>query len=272
MQGIFSTQHVNDVLTDKVSDSIPFASKDDVNRALPTQDMLRYIKNDVNVADVTSLLGRVFYENKGDKKLKAFALPVNAILDEKSILNAPQVVSELIINNKVKASVDALSFLSISTDGEELVELRIINNAAARATLSGDAWPEALTKWLAHPLCIKLVENKNVGMISIVTGVVQKYITSKKYRKFDASAKGGGMGVNAEGSLYTSTSQFELTVLYGLELIAMPGVETAVDFIENISNSLTIKDAQHVEKFNTMFSEMAATKDSIFSVGGGADF
>ncbi|MES3003903.1 MAG: hypothetical protein V4787_24645 [Pseudomonadota bacterium] len=234
MGDVFSTKHVNEAMNDRVASKQPIATSDDLRKAIPTADSLRYVKNDTYIADVSAILGRVYYEQVGSDSLVPFLFSVAAEVDP-SKLSAPQMVSELIVDSKMKAKVEALSFLSVDVSAEELLEVRVINNASARLIDRGPAWDAAIGTWLAMPQCQELINNKKVGTISVVTGAVQKYFTTKKYKKFEAGTKGGGWGVNVEGSLYTSTSQFELSVVYGLDLVTFKQADNLEQFVNNVA-------------------------------------
>ena len=259
-----TTKHVNETMNDSVAESKPIAKSTDIKKAIPTRDSLRYIQNDTYVADVSAILGRVYYEY-GSKELLPFLISFSAEVDPNSKLSTPQTVSELIIDSKAKVSVAALSFLQVDLSAEELLEVRVINNSAARLVDRGDAWETAIAKWMGNDMCQSLINDPNVGTISVVTGAVQKYFTTKKYRKYEAGAKGGGWGVNVEGSLYTSTSQFDLTIVYGLDLVTFRRAKNINEFAQNLAtkNIVSGADIKHV---NRLFANMAMSRASIFRV------
>ncbi len=264
MSDLFSTKHVNDAMNAGVAEARPIATPADLQKAMPTRDALRYLRNDTYVADVSAILGRVYYEKVGSDTLVPFYIAVAATVDANSKLSAPQTVSELIVDSKLKVKVEALSFLSADLSAEELLEVRVINNASARVVDKGDEWEAAITKWLNNPLCHSLVNNQSVGTISVVTGAVQKYFTTKKYKKFEAGAKGGGWGVNVEGSLYTSTSQFELSVVYGLDLVTFKQAENVNEFADNLAKHIVVNDAASLQTVNRKFDNLAMSRASIF--------
>lgn len=272
MGDIFTTKHVNEAMNKEVAEPRPIAKTEDLQKAVPMRDSLRYVKNDTYVADVSAILGRVYYEKIGSDTLLPFYISIAAAVDPSSKLSAPQTVSELIVNSTVKAKAEALSFLSADLSAEELLEVRIINNASARVVDKGDEWEAAITKWLNNPLCQNLINNSTVGTISVVTGAVQKYLTTKKYKKFEAGAKGGGWGVNVEGSLFTSTSQFELLVVYGLDLVTFKQVDNVNEFAENIAKRIVVNDAAGLKNVNRMFDNMTMSRTSIFRISDGPDF
>lgn len=272
MSGIFSTNHVNETMNNDVAAPVPVASQEELQKAIPARDSLRYVKNDTYVTDVSAILGRVYCEKIGSDTLIPFYIPVSASVDPASKLTAPQTVSELIVDSKLKAKVEALSFLSVDVTAEELLEVRVINNSSARVVDRGDEWESAISKWLANPLCQALINNQKVGTISVVTGAIQKYFTTKKYKKFEAGAKGGGWGVNVEGSLYTSTSQYELSVVYGLDLVTFKQAENVNEFVENLATRSIVNDAIGLASVNRKFDRMAMSRSSIFRVTDETDY
>jgi hypothetical protein len=268
MGGNSSTDHVNEAMNNEVAVQQPVASPSDLKRAFPTSDTLRYVKNDTFVADPTLILGRIYYEKIGTDALIPFHTSIVASVDEKSILKSPQIISELIIDSKMSVSAGFLSFVSLSLSQDEVYELRVINNAAARLVDKGDQWDQALSKWMANPLCQQLINNQKVGAISIVTGVVQKYMTSKKYKKFEAGAKGGGWGVNVAGNLYMSSSEFQLDVVYGLDLVSFGRADNINEFAEKVAMGAKLMKRVDLAKVNNLFDNMAMRRASIFRLSG----
>jgi hypothetical protein len=264
-----STKHVNDTMNKEVAEARPIASDGDLQKAIPTHDALRYVTNDTYIADVSAILGRVYYEKIGQDTLIPFLISVSASVNPTSKLAAPQTVSELIVDSKVKAKVEALSLLSVEMNAEELLEVRVINNSVARVVDRGDEWDAAIAKWLNNPLCQGLINDQAVGTISVVTGAVQKYFTAKKYKKFEAGAKGGGWGVNVEGSLYTSTSQFELTIVYGLDLVTFKQAKSTHEFAENLAKGEVVRDTAELAEVSRKFTNMAMERASIFTLADG---
>jgi hypothetical protein len=264
MGGNSSTEHINETMNSEVATAKPVATLNDLRQALPTTDTLRYVKNDTFIADPTLLLGRVYYEKVGSNALIPFHTRITVAVDERSLLKSPQTMSELVIDSKMSASAEVLSFVSLSLSNDELYELRVINNAAGRAQDSGDAWDQALKKWLDNPLSQLLINSKKVGSVSVVTGVVQKYLTSKKYRKFEAGVKGGGWGVNVAGSLYTSSSEFQLDVIYGLDLVSFGRAEDVNEFAENVALGKRLTTPDELASVSAKFYNMASSRASIF--------
>lgn len=254
-RGELTTEHVNDAMDSEVSDSRARAKIDEVRRAFPVSESLRFVKNDTYVADPTAILGRVYYETQGSDRLEPFHTGIPVEISQKSLLSAPLTVAELIIDGKLGASADVMGLVSLDVTATEVLELRVIDNATARAVTQGEAWELALSRWLSSPLNASLISSPRFTTVSVVTGVVQKYLTSKKYRKFEAGAKGGGWGVNVEGSLYTSSSDFVLDVVYGIDLVTLvhrERVEEIADAMLSGRPVMTTAPAVIANKFAVM--------------------
>lgn len=251
-----TTDQINQAMDAEVSQGKQPSSERDFQRAFPTTDVLRYIANDTFMADPSKLLGKVYYETKGSRELIPFHTRVTVKADPESRLTAPSTVSELIIESSRQASLEFLMFLSLSVGNEEVLELRVINNAAARAIDSGDGWDEALDKWHADDRCQALINDPEVTAISVVTGVIQKYLSSKKYRKFEAGIKGGYAGINVGGKLYTSSSEFQLDIVYGVDLVSFGTLGKRGDTEVAI---VPVTKPSDIEKLGDKFAAMVDT-------------
>lgn len=216
-----------------------------------------------------SLLGRVYYEKHGSPALIPFVTGIEAAIDAQSTLSAPLTVAEMIIDKKYGAAAEILALANLSLDTDEVYELRVIDNAAAKAVTSGAAWRQALDDWRSYPETQALLGNAAVSAVSVVTGVVQKYLTSKKYGKFEAGAKGGYAGINVEGKLYTSSSHFQLNVVYGIDLVSFGVRSDPVMLPEEVFTYRSMDAAEDindmVDKFEVMAREygMTASEDAV---------
>lgn len=254
-----TTEQLNQAVRNEVTNGRSPSTEGEIERAFPKTDVLRYITNDSFIADPTKLLGRVYYEKAGSNALTPFITRVAVAVDEESKLTTPSTVSELILDSKLNASTDILSLVSLSVGMDEVFEVRVINNAAARAVDVGDAWDAALDKWLNTPRCRSLIEDPDVTSVSVVTGVVQKYLTTKKYRKFEAGVKGGYAGVSVGGSLYTSSSEFQLHVVYGVDLVSF-GAPGRPDAAREVRAALQPMARIDVETTADKFASMAVKR------------
>lgn len=258
-----TTEHVNSSMNE-ITNQKMIATANEVKKEFGATDTLRYIKNETYIADSKVLLGKVFFEKNGSNELKPFIISVEAKVDENSILKTPMTKAELILDAKAMASVELFSIVNLGANAEELFEFRIIDNSAARLIDRGDEWLSALLKWMSNPLSKEIINNQEIGSIGVVTGVVQKYISTKKYRKFQADVKGGAFGINIGGSLYTSVSEFTLDIVYGLDIVYLPKVLSMRDFVSNVENNKTITDNAEINRLNGYFTKLALkTKDFV---------
>lgn len=257
MGGGATTEHINQAMNEDVAEPLAPSTASDLKRAFPSRDALRYIANSTFIADPSKLLGRVYYEKRGQDALIPFSTRVTVKTDESSRLSAPQTVSELVIDSKASASADFLSLVSLNVGADDVFELRVIDNAAARAIDNGDEWDAAVTKWYENPRSQELLRHPDVAAISVVTGVVQKYLTSKKYRKFEAGAKGGNWGVNVAGNLYTSSSEFQLDVVYGVDLVSFGIRDEPAALEDKVSQVTPMTRKADISEMGDRFTEMA---------------
>jgi hypothetical protein len=211
------TKHINDVMNRAVAVSQSIATEADVNKIIPiVKGGFNY--QNATFVDVKGMLGQVFIKREDADDLEKFIIPISAPIDEASILKTPLTKAEFIVNNKITTSANVLSCININLSADELLEVRVIENAAARVKDKDIEWIDAITKWQNEPLVQQYLDDPKIEVITVVVGATQRYFTTKKFKKFDMGAKGGGYGVNVEGNLYTSTSQFDLTVTYELDL------------------------------------------------------
>jgi hypothetical protein len=255
--GKTSTEHINATMNESVAEQKPIDSIETAKKQFQTIDALRYIQNNTYSGDPASLLGKIFYEKIGESELKRWALSITPVIDEKSVLKEPITRMELIIDNKVAANIEFLTFISSSANSQEVFEIKVIDNAVARLVDSGDNWENCLTNWMKSTFNQDLINHTKVKSIGIVTGVVQKFIISKKYKKFDISAKGGAYGVNVGGELYTSTSQYEFNTCYGVDLVYLP-TKSTIDFEEKIKQGVKIEDKVELQALNKMLNVVKA--------------
>lgn len=250
-----TTEHVNNVMNESVAEQKAKATLETVKKEFEADDALRYLRNDSFNAGPSSLLGKIFYEKEGESTLKRWALSVTPKIDEASVLKEPITRMELIVENKVAANIEFLSFLSSSLSADEVYEVKVIDNAAVRLVDHGEEWEKSLINWMQSPFNHEIINDPKVKSIGIVTGVVQKFIISKKYRKFDASVKGGAYGVNVGGELYTSTSQYSFDTRYGIDLVYLPAVKSVAEFANVVSKGIKVEGAAELAAINGMLKE-----------------
>jgi hypothetical protein len=252
--GNVTKEHVNDVMNSSVADKTEIANPVVVKQQFESKDKLHYIKSDDYNANPASLLGSVYYEKDQKKELIPFILGIDGKIDEASLLKAPLTRSEMIVDAKTAASADIMSYLTLSLSTEEVFEFRVIDNFSGRLFTKGKEWQGALASWMADQSAKDLINDNTVGAIGIVTGIVQKYISTKKFKKYDAKAKGGYFGVNVGGELYTSSSEYALDIVYGLNLVYWPRVPSVKAFEKEIALDKRITDKASLIRLDKSFA------------------
>jgi hypothetical protein len=235
-----SKEHVNEVMNNSVAESKPLATAKEIAERFESKDNLSYIKSDDTVANPGGLLGNVFYEKTGKPDLVPFFLGVDCKADEKNILKTPIPRSEMIIDNKIGADAKILSYVSLALAQNEVFEFRVIDNYAARININSAEWRTAINYWLQLVAVKSLLADSEVGAVGVVVGIIQKYISTKKFKKFEGSVKGGAFGVNVGGELYTSSTNYSLDIVYGLNLVYMPKVKTSTQLTKMLKDE-TVK-------------------------------
>ena len=241
--------HINKVLNE-ISTPESVATESELKKEFPTVDTLTYIKNDTYTANIDNLLGKVYIlkKNGDEQKIYEYYINVDVEVDENSRLKTPQKVSGLIVDSKNSFSADVLSIIGVNISNEELLELRIMNNSAFRINESENKLLSGVRKWNEITEVKVQLQKQDFFRIGVVTGVVQKFCTTKKFKKFEGSVKVGAWGLNVGGSLYTSTTQFDLAVVYGLDLRIIK--ENEGEFESVMSNDLEIEsDTQVIKSF-----------------------
>jgi hypothetical protein len=256
--GTATKEHVNEVMDKDVASKTKIVDPVDVKKQFDSRESLKYIKNDTYIANPSALLGRVFYEVKGDNTLIPFILPIKGIVNPDSVLKSPQTRVEMILDSKAAGSIGIASYLSLTISDSEVFEFRVIDNSAARIIDTGDDWEIAVEKWMASRVASTIIQNPDVERIGVVTGMVQKYISTKKFRKFETNVKGGAFGVNVGGELYTSSSEYALDIVYGLDLVYLPRTMTKVEMQKILSTGDKVKDPAAISILDNKF--MAAVQ------------
>lgn len=214
-----SPEHINGAVKE-ISEGAALATEQDVRNAADIKDGTTYMKDDTFTADPSVALGQVFVSRVGSEASVPFVFPIDVTIDQSTLLKAPLVRGEVIVDAAASATVDVLSLASLELGAKDVAELHIIDNYSARAH-TGPDWRVAVRDWRAYPESKDLLEDVDVQSVSVVVGVVQKYITVKRYTEYSGSATVAAYGVNVGGKLFTSTSSFRLEIIYGLSLVEL---------------------------------------------------
>lgn len=235
MGGKHTTDVVNSVMDDEIIDRIPIPKSEEAREKLGFEDTVAWLRDDAKTQSPASLLGRVYYKFDGDEELRSHAYSMELEIDPESVLKKPVTRQELLVNHETAADAGFLSFVSAKVGATEMLEMRVVDNAAASAKVVGQQWMGELDEWFRRQKEQPIAGGrKKLLFCAVVTGVVQKYVSTKRFSEFEASGKGGGYGVNVGGRLYVSSSGFELDIVHGLSLQdLLPFIQSADDVDEH---------------------------------------
>ena len=219
-----SPAHINEAVKE-ISEGAKRATEADVRRVMEIEDAVTYLKDDTYTADPSVALGQVFVTRAGEKKGTPFVFPIDVTIKPSTKLPAPLVRGEIIVDQSASVGIDVLSIASLDLSGKDVAELHIIDNYAARID-TGAGWRAAVREWRDFPEVKDVLDDPTVQSVSVVVGIVQKYVTVKKYTEYSGNASVNAYGVNVEGKLFTSTSSFRLEIVYGLSLVDLLRVST----------------------------------------------
>ncbi|WP_210479339.1 hypothetical protein [Naasia sp. SYSU D00948] len=226
----------------ELSEGAARATQDEVRKAMQIEDGMAFLKDDSFTADPSVALGQVFVTRRGSSKSSPFVFPVDVTVKPSTVLKAPLVRGEIVVDRQASAGLDVLSLANLDLSGKDVAELRIIDNYSSRVD-TGPAWRTAIQEWEDFPEAQEILADPDVRKISVVVGVVQKYITVKRYTEFSGEAKVNAYGINVEGKLFTSTSAFRLEIIYGLSLVDLrrggAGTKTAIES-EDTADAVTL--------------------------------
>lgn len=237
-----SPEHVNAVVNDVAPAAHP---ADGHSVAENFAGDLTYIRNDALVANPAAILGSVFYERKtgGGPRLQQYLTGPQVEVDENSKLTSPLVRQEILVKRELAASLSVLSMLAMEGGSEDVFEFRVVDNAVARINTNSDEFRSALNAWLSQPAVQQFLAQPDVGRVTIAAGVVQKYVSRKKFEKYTGKVDGNGWGLNVGGQLFLSSSNYSLEILYGLDLLAFR--EVPADDAESVV-PLTAEEAEPI--------------------------
>ncbi len=216
MGGQHSADTISKVMDEEVADRIPVPAPADARERLGFEDTVAWLRDDAKTQSPASLIGRVYYRFDGETELRSHAYSMQLEIDPESLLKKPVTRQEVLVNRETATEAGFLTFISAKVGATEMLELRVVDNAAASAKVVGDTWTRELEQWFSRQKPV--AGTKRMAFCAVVTGVVQKYVSTKRFSEFEASGKGGGYGVNVGGRLYVSSSGFELDIVHGLSL------------------------------------------------------
>ena len=225
MPGKPTTNHINKVMSEEVSQKTRVAEQEEAINKLNLQSHTAYIEANSFIANPEALLGMVLQiRKKGGKCPKNLAepnfqfeftpVPIGRKVDEKSRLSSPLLRSSIVVDKQLAANVSFLNYLSAELSNENFFSLMVFDQATGILDVFTPEWPENLAKWKAENQ--SLLNDPEICYLFVIGGFVQKNIVRKKYNKFKAGAKGGAYGLNIGGELATSTEEYSLDIKFGI--------------------------------------------------------
>lgn len=216
--GVFD--RILDFFTKKDEDLKPFSPKEDLDDVTQPLKTGRYMKPD-SISTANQWLGRASYIQEGMSKAEPFPISIKPKIDKDSENSQPLKLSELIVDKKVGATVDILQYINLDSSVEGLLEVVVIKNATARIDMSSDEWVAAMRKWKNLEEIKQILDDPKTQNVSVVVGAAQIHLITKVFDKVKVTGKAGFYGVNAKGEFYTSTSKYELNIVYEIDEIPL---------------------------------------------------
>ena len=225
-----STKHINKVMNDSVSKTESPPAIEEAAKLLRIKRNQIFIEDDSFIGDPYSLLGRVLEVrskggncdnnvNNGYAEFSTFPIPGIAV-NEKSKLKQPLITKSFIVDKKLSIDVGFLNFLSTKLDNETLFSVIVYDQAVGLLNIQSSGYLSGMRMWMRQNQ--DLIEDPEVCHLLVVTGMVQKNIIRKRYKKFSTKAKGGAYGINVNGNLYTSSEDYSLDIRFGLSYQRIP--------------------------------------------------
>jgi len=225
-----STKHINEVMNDSVARTETPPAIEEANKLLQIKRNQIFIEDDSFIGDPYSLLGRVIEVrskdgkcdknvNNGYAEFSAFPIP-GVTVNENSKIKQPLKTKSFIVDKKLSLEVGFLSFLNSKLDNESLFSVIVYDQAVGLLKIQDPNYLTGMRMWIQQNE--NIINDPEICHLLVVTGMVQKNIIRKKYKKFDVKAKGGAYGLSVNGNLYTSTEDYSLDMRFGLSYQRIP--------------------------------------------------
>ncbi|MEO0628406.1 MAG: hypothetical protein AAFY91_15535, partial [Bacteroidota bacterium] len=261
-----STEHINNTMNESVASKVKAPAIAEAERLLEIQRNQIFIEDDAFIGNPYSLLGRVLEVRSKTKnctsnvddgfaEFSVFPIP-GVVIDKKSPIKQPLKVKSLIVDKKLSLKVQFLNFLDAELDSESLFSVIVNNQAVGLLDIHDASYLNGMRMWIKDNQ--NVIKDPNICHLLVVTGIVQKNIIKKKYKKFDVKKKGGAFGLNVNGSLYTSVEDFSMDVRFGLSYQRIP-----IPNKTKLAKAKTVKIASNRVGINELNSYIAMEKPTI---------
>ena len=225
MGGKHDTKTINDVVNNEVATPKPVVDQKDVNNLLNIKTEIPYIEFEGGfIANPYSLLGRVVEVRKVNGQIPSSVtasnvefstMPIIGIKrDLNSDVKSPILRQSVIIDSKISANVNLFNYLSAEADAESVFSINVIDQSGGLVDVQDSTWAKGIKEWKADNA--DLLKDDDICYIYVIIGFIQKQIIRKKFKKFNAEAKGGYAGINVGGALYMSSDEYSMDIRYGL--------------------------------------------------------
>lgn len=207
----------------------------DLNKLKPTED-IKWI--DETPQRPESYVGQLFLVDKKNETSPFYAsVPVPVLVEEE-----PSIKKSVLIKSDKNGSVSFLDIFKVGGQKESVYQFQIVNSKKWSANTSSPEYMKALATFRNDPMTSPIFESSEIIGVVMVTGIVQKKIWYKAYKK-EGWGGGGTYYVKIEGSDYTSSDDYEESVKYGLLLrpihwgkaYALPKIITNAKQVSDIS-------------------------------------
>lgn len=230
MSGQNSTEHINEVMRDSVSEETNVAEQEAAITKLDLRSHTAYIDADPYISDPYALLGMVLQVRKIDGncpedisdpnyKFEFTPFPIQRKVSERSKLSTPVLRSSIVVDKSLAANVSFLNYLSAELSAESFFSLMVFDQARGVIDQHDADWVANVKDWRANNQDI--LNDPEICYLFAISGFVQKNIVRKKYKKFEVGAKGGAFGLNIGGELATSTDEYSLDIKFGITPIVL---------------------------------------------------
>ncbi|MEM8510199.1 MAG: hypothetical protein AAF717_20365 [Bacteroidota bacterium] len=221
--------HVNKVMDEQVSESKKVPAKEEAEALLSVTRNQIFIEDDTFIPNPFDALGQVIEIRKSDGEcptdfIGADQHPQFSIIplqgfDLSEKLTQPVKRKSILVDKSLSAKISFLNYLQTELDFNSVFNVMVFDQAAGRINQRLPTWNTAISNWKEENKA--LMEDESICYLLAVTGVIQKNVIRKKYRKFEGKAKGGGWGLNLEGKLHTSNEDYSLDFRFGLSVAVL---------------------------------------------------
>lgn len=212
----------------------------DLSKLKPTED-IKWI--DETPQRPESYIGQLFLVDKNNETAPFYAsVPVPVMVEEE-----PSIKKSVLMKSDKNGSVSFLDIFKVSGQKESIYQFQIVNSKKWSTNTSSPEYMKALAAFRNDPMTSAIFESSDITGVVMVTGIVQKKIWYKAYKK-EGWGGGGTYFVKIDGNDYTSSEDYEESVKYGLllrpihwgKVYALPKLIINAKQVSNISTNAVL--------------------------------